>query len=269
MKKPYFTIITTCYNAEDTIKDTLNSVLRQTNRDYEYIIFDANSTDTTVKILEEFQPVFEGRMIYVSENDKGIYDGMNKGILAAQGKYVSILNSDDYYGKDTLEMVYKLSQNKQKLPIVFGDICRVTKKKKPIYRYHFDENRVVQKISFGHPSMFLPKIIYDMEGLYDQEHYPLAADLEFQQKLYLHYDEYDWIVCDKVFTYMREGGSTDNPRYIKEWINQKSEIDARYRNIHPSVAKLLAAIGVYGRIVKNHLPYQIQRMMYNAYRKKD
>ena len=78
-------IITVCYNAEDTIKDTLESVLKQTYKNYEYLIIDGKSTDNTLKIIKEYESQFLGKMKIISEKDKGLYDAMNKGVKNATG----------------------------------------------------------------------------------------------------------------------------------------------------------------------------------------
>ncbi|MBO7460829.1 MAG: glycosyltransferase, partial [Bacteroidales bacterium] len=87
-------LITATYNSAETVRDTLQSVLNQTFKDIDYIIIDGNSKDNTMDIVKEFEPKFEGRLRWVSEKDKGIYDAMNKGVRMAQGEIVGILNSD-------------------------------------------------------------------------------------------------------------------------------------------------------------------------------
>ena len=69
-------IITATYNSAKTVRDTFESVLRQTYKDIEYIIVDGASKDETVAIIKEYEPRFEGRMRWVSEPDKGLYDAM-------------------------------------------------------------------------------------------------------------------------------------------------------------------------------------------------
>lgn len=88
-------IITATYNSARTLRDTFESVLAQTYRDIEYIIVDGASRDATLDIIREYEPRFEGKMKWVSEPDKGLYDAMNKGIARATGDVVGILNSDD------------------------------------------------------------------------------------------------------------------------------------------------------------------------------
>ena len=92
-------IITATYNSEKTVRDTIESVLLQTYVDYEYIIEDGCSKDDTLDICREYEPKFGGRMKIISAPDKGIYDAMNKGIEAANGDVVGLLNSE---GMDAL-----------------------------------------------------------------------------------------------------------------------------------------------------------------------
>ena len=95
MKK--ISIITVCFNSQKTIGRTFDSVLRQTYPNIEYLVIDGQSTDGTTDIIREYEPLFQGRMKWVSEKDEGIYDAMNKGIRMATGDLIGILNSDDYY----------------------------------------------------------------------------------------------------------------------------------------------------------------------------
>ena len=78
-------LITVTYNSSNTLCDTFQSVLNQTYPDIEYIIVDGASKDNTVSIIKEYEPKFHGRMKWISERDKGLYDAMNKGIRMATG----------------------------------------------------------------------------------------------------------------------------------------------------------------------------------------
>ena len=88
-------LITVTYNSSKTLSATLSSVLFQTYSDIEYIVVDGLSEDNTVSIIEEYSHLFAGRLRFLSEPDKGIYDAMNKGIQMATGDIIGILNSDD------------------------------------------------------------------------------------------------------------------------------------------------------------------------------
>ena len=101
-------IVTVCYNSEETIARTIESVLMQTFPPFEYIIEDGLSADKTLEIAESFRQAFNDKGIkytIVSQRDEGIYDAMNKGIGLATGDLVGLINSDDWYERDALETV--------------------------------------------------------------------------------------------------------------------------------------------------------------------
>lgn len=97
------TVVTVCYNAENTIKKTMDSVIRQTwNREIEYLIVDGKSTDKTINIIEESVKDFPKHMSYeyISERDRGVYDAMNKAAAQARGEWILYMNADDYFVDD-------------------------------------------------------------------------------------------------------------------------------------------------------------------------
>lgn len=101
-----YSIITINYNNCDGLIRTIESVINQTCKDYEFIVIDAASTDGSVDIIKKYQNDIN---YWVSEPDDGIYNGMNKGILKAQGEYVIFMNSGDiFYDLFTLEKVRKM-----------------------------------------------------------------------------------------------------------------------------------------------------------------
>lgn len=104
MKVPKLSIITVVRNGEDTIKPTIESVITQTHTDYEYLIIDGKSSDNTMNVI---QPYEEHISKIISEQDKGVYDGMNKGLALATGDYVLFLNAgDELASTDTLESLF-------------------------------------------------------------------------------------------------------------------------------------------------------------------
>ena len=115
-------VITATWNSGKTLRTTLDSVLNQSYPDIEHIIVDGGSTDNTMEIIREYEPRYNGRLRYISEPDKGLYDAMNKGIRMATGEVVGILNSDDFYtSSDVVEKLEKeLATNR--VDAVYGDI---------------------------------------------------------------------------------------------------------------------------------------------------
>ena len=88
-----YSIITVSFNSEKTIERTIKSVLTQNENDYEYIIVDGASKDSTIDIIKHNESLFEGRLRWISEPDSGIYNAMNKGIAMAKGDVIGALPS--------------------------------------------------------------------------------------------------------------------------------------------------------------------------------
>lgn len=176
-------LITATYNSAETLRDTMQSVLNQTFKDIDYIIVDGNSKDGTMDIVKEFEPKFEGRLRWVSEPDKGIYDAMNKGVKMAQGDVVGILNSDDFFASDDiLEEVNAVFENEDGVDGVYGDIKYVDSKDvtKTIRRYSsakFSRKKILFGLMPAHPSFYVKKKCYDEFGLYSLD-YKIASDFD-------------------------------------------------------------------------------------------
>ena len=92
-------IITATYNNEETVEEAIKSVSSQTYKKIEHIIIDGNSSDNTIKIIENHQEKFAK---IISETDTGIYDALNKGIKNASGEIICFLHADDIYADNTI-----------------------------------------------------------------------------------------------------------------------------------------------------------------------
>lgn len=103
MKKPTLSIITINFNNNNGLLQTLESIKSQTYKDYEHIIIDAGSTDGSENTIRNYSKETSHLTYWVSEKDKGIYDGMNKGIKQAKGEYLYFLNSGDCLQDDILK----------------------------------------------------------------------------------------------------------------------------------------------------------------------
>lgn len=119
MRQPTFSIITICYNAEQTIARTLRSVAEQTYPHIQHLVIDGASRDNTLALVRELNPKAE---IY-SEADKGIYDAMNKGLEKASGDYVWYLNAGDALpSPETIShLVEEISVLDAEPDIIYGD----------------------------------------------------------------------------------------------------------------------------------------------------
>lgn len=207
----FISIITVCYNSEATISRTIKSVLRQSFKDYEYIIIDGASKDNTLKIIEYYLPFFEGRLKYISEPDKGIYDAFSKGCRLAKGKYVWIVNSDDFLEPSALDTIwrhYEELDNKDAVT-TFGMNFRTmdgstilqvntTTLEKCRRDYYKDSMGII------HPSTVVPKSVYEKVGYYCPD-FKIIGDIDWFHRAYGRYGV-DFVFRDEVITNMCDGG---------------------------------------------------------------
>ena len=204
-------IITATYNSERTLRDTMESILSQTFQDFEYIIVDGASKDATLDIIREYEPRFQGRMRYVSEPDKGIYDAMNKGFAMATGDVIGILNSDDFFTSDDVLQAVVDGFAGEYVDAVYADIHYVnTDDLTKCVRYYSSSVFRPWMMRFGmipaHPSFYCRKAVYDQYGSFDTT-YRIAADFEILLRLiFIHRIRTRYVKKD--FVTMRLGGAS-------------------------------------------------------------
>jgi glycosyltransferase involved in cell wall biosynthesis len=171
--KPIFSIITVVLNGEKFLRETIESVKNQSFKHYEYIIIDGGSTDKTLDVIKEHSEHID---FWISEKDRGLYDAFNKGILMAKGKYIGIINSDDVYTVNALEIINEYFSNNPKIDFVFGSvkkhwgILHGYRPRKIYYSWGF--------YSSHSTGFFIKKESANKVGLYDLR-YKYHADYDF------------------------------------------------------------------------------------------
>lgn len=206
-------IITATFNSAKTLKDTIQSVLRQTNKDFEYLIIDGGSTDETIDIVKSYESEFSGRLKWVSEKDQGIYDAMNKGIKMASGDVVGILNSDDYFTSDDILQTVDNAFKSHEIDAIYGDIHFIRDGNPQKYvRYYSSRMFRPFWLRFGfmpaHPSFYCKREIFDKAGLYSLD-YKIGADYEMMVRLFKRH-KIKSLYVNKDFVTMRTGGASNN-----------------------------------------------------------
>lgn len=206
-------IITATFNSAKTLKDTIQSVLRQTNKDFEYLIIDGGSTDDTIDIVKSYESEFSGRLKWVSEKDQGIYDAMNKGIKMASGDVVGILNSDDYFTSDDILQTVDNAFKSHEIDAIYGDIHFIRDgNPQKCVRYYSSRMFRPFWLRFGfmpaHPSFYCKREVFEKAGLYSLD-YKIGADYEMMVRLFKKYRIMSQYI-NKDFVTMRTGGASNN-----------------------------------------------------------
>lgn len=178
MEQPYFSIIIPTYNSTQTLQTCLNSIIVQSFQNFEIIIIDGYSTDSTLEIIKINASLLTSQFKWCSEMDKGIYDAMNKGIKKATGKWLYFLGSDDILNNSlVLQKVFDI--NKSKHNVVYGNVKIVGDttwaSNGDIYDKCFDLLKLLQK-NICHQAIFYNKECFtDNASIYNVE-YKLCAD---------------------------------------------------------------------------------------------
>lgn len=187
MCEPLFSVITVSFNSEKTILRTLKSVDAQTYQNFEHIIIDGGSSDSTMNILKLNKSV--RRHVY-SEPDLGIYHAMNKGLKKVRGKYIAILNSDDYFSnKNILNDVVK-TMELNSANIVFSGISYVNQyglKTSEWLPTPFSKGSYKFGFNTPHPGFFADRSVYEELGNFDTS-MQIAADFDLMFRFMEHPD---------------------------------------------------------------------------------
>ena len=178
--KPKFSIITITFNAESVIDPTLKSVLAQTYTNYEYLLIDGGSTDSTVEKAKtsgiEFAHI-------VSEPDNGLYDAMNKGIALATGDYLCFLNAGDaFHAPDTLQTIVDTIKDEKELPhVLYGETAEVDEKRNFVRMRRLQAPENLNWRSFKDGMLVCHQAFYarrDIAPMYDLK-YRLSGDVDW------------------------------------------------------------------------------------------
>ena len=227
---PLISLITVVYNGEEHIGRTIESVIEQTYKEIEYIIIDGKSTDKTLDIIAGYK----GVDLLLSEPDSGLYDAMNKGLLAATGDYVWFLNSgDQIFSPDTVELMVAGLEG---LPdIIYGGTMIIDENQneigdrrlKPPDRLNWKSFQ--QGMVVCHQSIIVKK---EMAPLYDLN-YRLSSD-------------FDWAIrvaknasrthnTGLILSRFLEGGLTD--QNIKAGLKERFKIMRRFYGLIPTILR--------------------------------
>lgn len=225
------------------IEGAIKSVLMQEYQNIEIIIIDGGSTDGTLDIIEKYNRYIS---FWVSEKDFGISDAYNKGVIKAKGDLIAILNSDDYWKKNTARIVTTAALQNPNNCIFYGSIEFLDLSTMKRYLKKPNIKKMNARMSMFQPAIFVRKEVYKKVGLYSLK-YDYAMDCEWlhrcmKNKLSFH-------KINKVLACMRLGGKSDEffirslNEYKKSLIDNQvaSKLSSNYSFIKYVILKLLTS----------------------------
>jgi glycosyltransferase involved in cell wall biosynthesis len=214
---PLVSVITVVYNGASTIEHTILSVIEQSYDNVEHIIIDGGSTDATLSILQKYNNQIN---YWVSENDRGIYDAMNKGIALANGDFIGMLNADDYFADPFVLAEIVLQFKGNNVDVVFSCLDIVDPRNLNRVRRKYRVSKLSKfMLRIGvmppHPTFYCRKSCYETAGQYRID-YKIAADFEMLARL-LTKHHITWRFFDKSTIKMRSGG-VSNSGIRSKWV---------------------------------------------------
>lgn len=226
-------IITVCFNSEDTIETTLQSVLNQDYGNIEYIIVDGTSIDKTISIIEKYKSRIAK---IISEKDEGIYFAINKGINHATGDIIGILHADDFYADE--KIISRVVQEflEKRTDSVYGDLQYVSK---------YDPLRIIRNWQSGpynskrflkgwmppHPTFFVKKKCYMQFGLFNTL-FSISADYELMLR-FLYKQKITTSYIPETLVKMRVGGKSNVTFKNRIKANQEDRLAWRVNELNP------------------------------------
>lgn len=222
-------IITITYNSEATLEDTIKSVITQDYPELEYIIVDGLSKDGTMDIVNRYR---DNISIVISEKDKGISDAFNKGIRAATGDLIGIINSDDMLMPGALQAV--AAKIKEDTDVVYGKAYRLYEDGSTREYLPRDLGIFTYKMPLVHPATFVKKSAYEKYG-YFNVNYRYCMDRAVLYQMYCGGAKFQYI--DEFLAYYRMGGTSEN-QYWNGTLKEGEQISIDF-GMNPIKAKLI------------------------------
>jgi len=234
-------IITINYNNEEGLKKTIKSVESQSYQDFEFIIIDGKSTDNSVELIEKCSCVAK----WVSEEDTGVYNAMNKGVRMSQGEYLIFMNSGDvFYDNNVLALFLKELDTQE--DIVYGN--SIYYNDSGYYREEFPPKKLgfsfFVTAGINHQAVFIKRELF-FKNFFYEESYKISADWDFfirniclNSASYKHVNSF---VCRYDFS-----GISANPKNQSCYIEERDRTlntyfapfyDQIYKNIFLSVSR--------------------------------
>lgn len=233
-------IITVTHNSARFLQDCIDSVISQTYTDIEHVVVDGASSDGTVDIIKKNNKHIAK---WISEEDNGMYDAINKGMQMASGDVIGILNSDDMLASaGVIEQIVNYF-NEHTVDSVYGDLVYIDQRNtKKIIRYWKGLSYNRFRFNYGwmpaHPTFYVRKELLSDLGGYES-HYFTAADYEFMAR-YLYKYRISAKYLPLLIVKMRVGGASNRTLFNRLRANRRDYLAMKVNDIpFPHIASIL------------------------------
>jgi glycosyltransferase involved in cell wall biosynthesis len=221
-KKPQFSVISVCWNEGESIRRTCESIRTQNHNNFEWIVIDGKSTDSTLDILNKYSTEIS---TLISEPDYGIYNAMNKGIELAKGDYLVFLNGGDQFcNNETLNLIATAPQ----MDIIYGNLITTHSNGTEIVET-FPDKLEPNYLLWGwlpHPASFIRQRLFNDFGIYD-ESFQIAGDYDLFAR-FLSHNSTTHHHINQPLSIFSTGGISTNPSHRKQLDKERHLIRKKY-----------------------------------------
>ena len=251
MHNPFFSIIIPTFNSEKTLQGALNSIIDQGFADFEIIIIDGKSGDNTISLIEENCRV-DTRIGYVSEEDNGIYDAMNKGIDVARGQWLYFLGSDDSFSDKKVLQAVADGLKDCRCDFFYGEVMMKGIK----YGGQFTLEKLLIK-NISHQAIFYRRQLFEKMGKYNTR-FKLHADWEFNIRYFLQFGN-DAKYRDILIANFGEGGvsSAHDILFLREFL---LPVKMQQLPLNPGYFKKIIKYDEWWRLIRNANIHSLEQL---------
>jgi len=266
-KNPTFSIVTICKNAEDLIENTILSLMKQSFREFEYIIIDSKSSDDTINIALNVLNKYEFiNYKIISENDSGISEAMNKGLTYSDGKLIYYLHAGDIlYDSNVLKIINNdFLENKWRWGV--GSINITSKINGNIYHsyesinYSDIKKTLLKQNKIPHQGVFMTKDLLSEVGGFD-ESISQAMDYDLWLRIIyiknIEYKKLNYKICNFL-----EGGKSSN---LFELIIMLSKSRAKLKKLGVNV-NIFNGLILYSKIIIFNIYIRLKSLISQFYK---
>lgn len=203
--QPKVSLILTTYNCKEHLECTLQNIMQQDYANLEIIIKDGKSEDGTLEIIKKYQKAGLP-IIWISQDDDGIYDAMNQGYLMSSGDFIVFFN-DRFTRNDAISLLVQAIQDKGEECIGVHANLIYTEDEQVVRYWRMKEGKIRNGWMPGHPTLLLKREVFEQYGLF-KINYKCSADYEFMARVFKEREDLAYV--DKTLVRMYYGGTSTN-----------------------------------------------------------